>query len=49
MISKVSEQQVEILEVTREIEIAATIDIVWEQCLRIWDRSTRLRTRHRTA
>ena len=33
MTSKVSEQAVEILEVTREIEIAATIDIVWETVL----------------
>ena len=33
MSSKVSEQSLEILEVTREIEIAATIDIVWETVL----------------
>jgi len=33
MSSKISEQPVEILEVTREIEIAATIDIVWETVL----------------
>jgi len=33
MSSKVSEQAVEILEVTRDIEIAATIDIVWETVL----------------
>jgi uncharacterized protein YndB with AHSA1/START domain len=33
MSSKVSEQPVEILEVIREIEIAATIDIVWETVL----------------
>jgi len=33
MSSKVTEQPVEILEVTREIEIAATIDIVWETVL----------------
>jgi uncharacterized protein YndB with AHSA1/START domain len=33
MSSKVSEQPVEILEVVREIEIAATIDIVWETVL----------------
>ena len=33
MSAKVSEQAVEVLEVTREIEIAASIDIVWETVL----------------
>jgi uncharacterized protein YndB with AHSA1/START domain len=33
MSSKVSEQSIETLEVVREIEIAATIDIVWEALL----------------
>ncbi|WP_158750099.1 SRPBCC domain-containing protein [Acidobacterium sp. S8] len=33
MSTKVSEQAVEILEVVREIEIAASIDIVWETVL----------------
>ncbi|HYK34432.1 SRPBCC domain-containing protein [Alloacidobacterium sp.] len=33
MSSKISEQQVELLEVTLDIEVAATIDVVWETVL----------------